>query len=112
MLRARRGTRSYRSRWLWPLGGVVAALAGAAIVLLKGRGEQCATPMEEGGKDDLTRIKGIGPTLERRLNRQGVTRFAQIASWNADDIAVMDAQLKFAGRIERDNWVEQAQGLA
>ncbi|RJT25682.1 hypothetical protein D5I55_09845 [Chakrabartia godavariana] len=43
----------------------------------------------------------------------GVTRFDQIAGWSDADIAAMDAKLgAFAGRIARDNFVEQAGLLA
>ncbi|MDE2561999.1 MAG: hypothetical protein KGL48_07080 [Sphingomonadales bacterium] len=63
--------------------------------------------------DDLTRIKGVGPKLKTRLAELGVTSFAQIAGWSGVDLAGIDAQLgAFAGRPERDNWVEQARLLA
>lgn len=65
------------------------------------------------GADDLTRIKGLGPKLKARLAELGVTTFAQIAAWEAPDLAAIDAQLgAFAGRPARDNWVEQAKLLA
>lgn len=63
--------------------------------------------------DDLRRIKGVGPKLVVMLDEQGVTSFAQIAAWTEEDIARVDATLgRFAGRIERDQWVEQAKLLA
>ena len=63
--------------------------------------------------DDLTRIKGLGPKLSARLGELGVTSFAQIAGWSAEDLAKVDAQLgAFAGRPQRDGWVEQAGFLA
>ena len=47
------------------------------------------------------------------LAEQGVTRFEQIAAWTDEDVARVDATLgRFAGRIERDQWVEQAKLLA
>ena len=47
------------------------------------------------------------------LHGLGVTRFSQIAAWTDEDIARIDASLgTFAGRITRDNWVEQAKLLA
>ena len=59
--------------------------------------------------DDLTRIKGLGPKLAARLAELGVTSFAQIAAWSAEDLAEVDARLgTFAGRPARDGWVEQA----
>jgi predicted flap endonuclease-1-like 5' DNA nuclease len=61
---------------------------------------------------DLARLKGVGPKLIAQLNALGVTSIAQIARWNAADIARIDSQLgRFAGRITRDEWVTQAQLL-
>lgn len=66
-----------------------------------------------GSSDDLALIKGVGPKLVALLGSLGVTSFAQIAAWTAADIAEVDAKLgTFAGRIERDSWVEQCQFLA
>ncbi|KPL68215.1 hypothetical protein SZ64_08815 [Erythrobacter sp. SG61-1L] len=63
--------------------------------------------------DDLKRIKGVGPKLEKLLHSLGVTTYAEIAGWNDADIDRIDAQLgTFAGRIRRDNWPEQAKLLA
>ncbi|QFT92880.1 50S ribosomal protein L21 [Roseovarius sp. THAF9] len=64
----------------------------------------------EGG-DDLKELSGVGPALEKKLHEAGVTTFAQIAAWTADDIAEMDEKLSFKGRIEREGWVEQAKEL-
>ena len=63
--------------------------------------------------DDLARIKGVGPKLVALLGELGVTSFAQIAAWTDEDVTRIDAQLgRFAGRITRDQWVEQAKLLA
>jgi NADH-quinone oxidoreductase subunit E len=65
------------------------------------------------GADDLKRINGIGPKLEALLNSMGVFHFDQIASWGADEIAWVDANLEgFKGRVSRDGWVTQAQAFA
>ena len=62
--------------------------------------------------DDLRQIKGLGPKLVAILADQGITRFSQIAAWTDEDVARVDATLgKFAGRITRDQWVEQAKLL-
>lgn len=66
------------------------------------------TTKSESGADDLTRISGVGPVLVQKLNDAGVTSFAQIAAFTADDIERIDAQLNFKGRIERDDWIGQA----
>jgi NADH-quinone oxidoreductase subunit E len=62
--------------------------------------------------DDLKQLKGVGPALEKKLHDNGVTTFAQIAAWTADDITDMDDKLSFKGRIARDGWVDQAKLLA
>jgi large subunit ribosomal protein L21 len=62
--------------------------------------------------DDLKKLSGVGPALEKKLIAGGVTTFAQIAAWNTDDIAAMDEKLSFKGRIEREGWVAQAAELA
>jgi len=60
------------------------------------------------GADDLTRISGVGPVLVKKLADNGITTFAQIAAWTANDIVEFDDKLNFKGRIERDNWIAQA----
>jgi len=61
---------------------------------------------------DLARIKGVGPKLITQLHELGVTSVAQVAAWDAAEVARIDSQLgRFAGRIERDDWVGQAQLL-
>ena len=65
------------------------------------------------GADDLKQIKGIGPKLEQLCNSLGFYHFDQIAAWNADEVAWVDANLQgFKGRVSRDGWVEQARILA
>ena len=63
--------------------------------------------------ENLELIKGLGPKVNTLLKGLGVTNFAQVASWTAADVSEIDAQLgAFAGRITRDNWIDQAQLLA
>lgn len=64
------------------------------------------------GADDLKQLKGVGPKLEQTLNGLGFWHFDQIAKWTEDEIAWVDDNLSFKGRIERDGWVEQAKTLA
>ena len=67
----------------------------------------------EGGPDDLKKIKGIGPKLEKLCNQLGVWHFDQIASWTDREVAWVDHHLEgFNGRIVRDDWVAQAKALA
>jgi large subunit ribosomal protein L21 len=62
--------------------------------------------------DDLKKLSGVGPALEKKLHEAGVTSFAQIAAWSPEDVAAMDEKLSFKGRIEREGWIEQAKTLA
>ena len=60
-------------------------------------------------KDDLKRIKGIGPMIEGRLNALGIYTYEQISKFSPkDEVIVNEAIEFFQGRISRDNWVEQA----
>ncbi len=63
--------------------------------------------------DDLSRIKGLGPKLQKLLPTLGLSTFAQIAALTDSDLAELDTKLgAFAGRPAKDNWVEQAKYLA
>ena len=64
------------------------------------------------GADDLKKLSGVGPALEKKLHAAGVTTYAQIAAWTETDVAAIDEQLSFKGRIEREGWIEQAKELA
>ena len=66
----------------------------------------------QGEADDLTRISGVGPKLNDKLNENGVFHFWQIKDWGPAEIAFMDDQLSFKGRIERDDWIGQATAFA
>jgi NADH-quinone oxidoreductase subunit E len=68
--------------------------------------EKPATP------DDLKMISGVGPKIEGILNGLGIYTFTQIAGWKKAEREWVDGYLKFAGRIERDDWVKQAKALA
>jgi len=66
----------------------------------------------EGDADDLKKISGVGPVLEKKLNALGITSFAQIAAFSTEDIAKIDEALSFKGRIDRDDWLTQASEFA
>lgn len=67
---------------------------------------------DDAGGDDLKRIRGVGVLIEKRLNGLGVTRYDHIANWTSGDIDRISRKLDFQGRIERENWVEQARILS
>ena len=67
----------------------------------------------DGAADDLKRIKGIGPKLEKLCNALGFYHFDQIAGWTSNEVAWVDSNLEgFKGRVTRDEWVAQAKLLA
>jgi predicted flap endonuclease-1-like 5' DNA nuclease len=67
---------------------------------------------EELVPDDLRRMRGLGPAMERSLNEQGIVAFRQIANLDDAGIEKLEAQLPgIAGRIRRNNWIEQARDL-
>ncbi|MFM9941147.1 MAG: hypothetical protein ACKVP7_16825 [Hyphomicrobiaceae bacterium] len=92
--------RSVRSEAFRP-GDAAAAAAGTGAP----RAARSGTP------DDLKRIRGIGVLIEKKLNSMGITSYSQIANWSAPDIDRVSQVLDFKGRIERENWVEQARIL-
>ena len=68
---------------------------------------------EGGPGDDLARLKGVGPKFADALRREGFVRFEQIAHLTPTEIERLDTRLgSFAGRINRDRIVEQADYLA
>ena len=64
-----------------------------------------------GGVDDLTKLTGVGPELEKKLNEAGVFHYWQVAAMTEADVAKVDHDLKLNGRITRDGWVETAKAL-
>lgn len=64
-------------------------------------------------RDDLQRIRGIGPRMAERLNALGIATFESVASWKAKDLERVAKDLGVSReRIERAGWVKQARALA
>lgn len=69
-------------------------------------------PEEPPAPDDLQRIRGIGPALERRLLANGISNYAQLAGMNANELTELADRLAIAATLPvRDQWVEQARSL-
>jgi NADH-quinone oxidoreductase subunit E len=65
-----------------------------------------------GQSDDLKRITGVGPKVEKMLNEMGCYHYDQIAAWSPQHVSWVDQNLKgFRGRATRDDWVSQARQL-
>ncbi len=71
--------------------------------------ERLAAP--RGAPDDLTKLGGLGPELEKKLNDAGIFHFWQFASMGAADEAGLDGDLKLHGRIGREGWIEKARAF-
>ncbi len=64
-------------------------------------------------KDDLTKIKGIGPFIEKRLNMLGIYSFEQLSQLEPEMVERVGAAIEFfPGRIARENWIGQAKRFA
>ncbi|MCI5082589.1 MAG: lipopolysaccharide assembly protein LapA domain-containing protein [Saprospiraceae bacterium] len=68
--------------------------------------------VDEQERDELTRIEGIGPFLEKKLNEINIFTYVQIAKFDQATIEEVTKKIGyFPGRIEKDQWVEQAAKL-
>jgi predicted flap endonuclease-1-like 5' DNA nuclease len=62
--------------------------------------------------DDLRAVRGIGPSMERKLHELGVVSYRQLAMLDGAELERVRAELTdFRGRIEREDWVGQARAL-
>jgi small subunit ribosomal protein S2 len=71
--------------------------------------ELLTTP--RGAPDDLAKLPGIGPQIIKKLNDAGIYHYWQLAAMTPEIVAKIDHDLKLAGRIERDGWVDLARAL-
>jgi predicted flap endonuclease-1-like 5' DNA nuclease len=87
-----------------PKGDDILAQAVAAV------GE--ATPADQPSQatDDLTQIKGIGPTYAKRLQAAGIDTYAALASTAPDQLRSISQATGQAANTEF--WIEQAEELA
>jgi small subunit ribosomal protein S2 len=71
--------------------------------------ERLAAP--RGAPDDFTKLHGVGPQLEKKLNEAGIFHYWQLAAMQPGDAVKLDGDLKLNGRIERDGWIGQARAM-
>ena len=91
-------------------GKATATATKAAETATRRAYQALAKPL--GRADDLTRIKGVGPKMQEKLNSLGVYHFWQLASLTAAAAAKIDDELAANGRVVRDAWVAQSKRLA
>ncbi|MFK7810832.1 MAG: hypothetical protein AB8F74_23695 [Saprospiraceae bacterium] len=85
------------------------AIARSAIHSAIGSKIKAASASE---KNDLKKINGIGPFIEKKLNDIGIFTYEQISQLDAELITqITEAIQFFPGRINRDDWVGQAKRL-
>jgi polyhydroxyalkanoate synthase len=77
------------------------------------QGPQSATPRghSNAGVNDLSRISGIGPHLASKLRDCGIATIEDLANATEEDMAEIEQDLDFKGRIARDDWIRQAREL-
>lgn len=91
--------------------GVKAAIGAGSAPRSAEATPAAKAPKAAASGDDLKKLSGVGPALEKKLNAAGITSFAQIAGWSEADIARYDEELGLKGKIEKEGWVAQSQDL-
>ncbi|MXW66469.1 MAG: hypothetical protein F4Z72_05620 [Gemmatimonadales bacterium] len=98
-------------------GGMVAPARRAGLPRTRAGRRRNARPRATEGvgagavreRDDLTRIKGIGPTFEARLNEMGYRTYLDLARWTSEDLDALGRGL--GARIRLQEWSERAAEL-
>lgn len=70
-----------------------------------------AAPAVAPARDDLTRIRGIGPGYAARLSQAGLTTYAALAASSPAELAAI-IQAPDWRRPDYESWIQQAQALA
>jgi predicted flap endonuclease-1-like 5' DNA nuclease len=66
-----------------------------------------------GARDDLQRLEGVDPSLERALNRLGIYHFHQIARFEASDVEwLLEHMDGVPEQTIRDSWIAAANRLS
>jgi predicted flap endonuclease-1-like 5' DNA nuclease len=61
---------------------------------------------------ELRRVQGIGHTMARWLESQGITHLDQLAALKKADVATLQEKLaEYPDRITTERWVKQARAL-
>ncbi len=106
------------SRSQGSLGVDLGASEAPVAVELPSEAEVAAAPTGEvfelltaprGAPDDLTKLAGVGPQVEKKLNDGGVFHYWQLAAASDADIAKLEADLKLSGRVGA--WAKQAREI-
>jgi large subunit ribosomal protein L21 len=84
---------------------LLAAGVGLLFERLQGKKTAVAAP-----PDDLTAIKGIGPTFARRLQEAGITSFAALAALSPEEARQFSGATNW--QADPADWIVEAKALA
>ena len=70
-----------------------------------------ASAKTAGGRDDLTRIRGIGKVTAEKLADNGITTFKQLAALSDAEFDRLNEKIRFRGKVDVADWREQATKL-
>ncbi len=59
------------------------------------------------GDDDLKKLSGVGPALEKKMNEAGYTSYKQIADLDEAGITAFEEAIGKSGAFEKNGWKEQ-----
>ena len=90
-------------------GGAVAGKTAAASG--SGRAFALLAAPEGGKSDELGLIGGVAEKTEQIMHAHGIFHFWQVAAMTEADIANLESELRFPGRVKREEWQEQAREL-
>ena len=63
--------------------------------------------------DNLKKINGVGPVMEKKLNQLGIYTFVQVSRMTDKEYDLLDSIIgEFPGRAKRDDWAGQARLLS
>jgi predicted flap endonuclease-1-like 5' DNA nuclease len=99
-------------RMTQPVPAAPTALAAEPLRMARMERPRGIAMARNGKPDNLLRISGVGPKNEKILHSLGFFHFDQIAAWTKEQVAWVDDHLKFNGRIDREEWINQAKLLA
>ena len=88
-----------------------AAKAAGSMAAGKGRAFGLLAAPEGGKADDLGLISGVADKTEHVLHEHGIFHFWQIAAMTDAEAEKVEHDIKFHGRIRREEWREQAREL-
>ena len=68
------------------------------------KAEKKAAPKAESASDDLKKLNGVGPALEKKLIEAGYSTYQQLSELSADQITELETTVGKAGAFEKNGW--------